>query len=118
MAYLTRIAISALSVFLCAYLLEPNVSVDSFWTALIVALVLSLLNAFVKPVLIILTIPITFVTLGLFLLVINAAMILLADGLIDGFNVNGFWWALLFSFLLSLVNGLFQKENKREGANH
>jgi putative membrane protein len=72
-----------------------------------VAVVLAVLNVFVKPVLVILTIPITIVTLGLFLLVINTLVILLADWLVPGFQVDGFWWALVFSILLSLINGIF-----------
>jgi putative membrane protein len=64
-------------------------------------------NIFIKPLLILFTIPVTLVTMGLFLLVINALMILLTDYFVDGFEVNGFWWALLFSLILSLFNGLF-----------
>ena len=74
---------------------------------MVVALVLSLVNIFIKPLLILLTIPVTLVTLGLFLLAINALMILLTDYFVNGFEVNGFWWALLFSLILSLFNSLF-----------
>ncbi|MCB0813283.1 MAG: phage holin family protein, partial [Flavobacteriales bacterium] len=74
-------------------------------TALLVAAVLGLLNSIVRPLLILLTLPVTLVTLGLFILVINAAMVLLADRLIDGFTVNGFWWALAFSVVQWLVQG-------------
>jgi putative membrane protein len=82
------------------------VHVDDFSTALIFAIILSVLNAIVRPLLILLTIPLTFMTLGLFLLVINALIVLMADGLIDGFYTDGFWWALLFSVLLSIVNAV------------
>jgi putative membrane protein len=75
---------------------------------LLVALVLSFLNTFLKPVLLILTIPVTLLTFGLFLLVINAIIIVVADALLDGFNVNGFGWALLFSLILSVINALLQ----------
>ena len=75
-------------------------------TALLVAAVLGLLNALLKPVLILLTLPVTVVTLGLFLLVINAVIVLIADRLIDGFTVESFWWALGFSLVLSLVQGV------------
>jgi putative membrane protein len=116
MNWLTRFLFNGLAVLLTAYLL-PGVSVDDYWTALWVALVLSFVNIFIKPVLIVLTIPITFITLGLFLLVINALMILLADYFVDGFAVDGFWWALLFSLIVSLFNSLFSdlfgKEKKR-----
>jgi putative membrane protein len=67
----------------------------------------------VRPVLIVLTIPVTIFTLGLFLLVINAAIILLADWLVTGFTVDGFWWALLFSLILSVVNSIFNKQEAR-----
>jgi putative membrane protein len=106
MNWIIRFLLNGLAVFLTAYLL-PGVDVEDYWTALVVALVLSLVNIFVKPLLIVFTIPITFITLGLFLLVINALMILLTDYFVDGFTVNGFWWALLFSFILSLFNSLF-----------
>lgn len=88
----------------------PGVSVNSFMTALVVALVLGLLNIFIKPILVLFTLPATIVTLGLFLLVINAVIILLCDELVDGFEVADFWRALLFSLVLSfcqsLVSGL------------
>lgn len=100
-----RILLSALAVVILAKIL-PHVSVDTYFTAIIVAIVLSLLNFLVKPILIILTLPVTIVTFGLFLLVINAIIILLADKLIDGFMVDGLWWALLFSLLLSLLQSL------------
>lgn len=102
-----KIIISSLAVFLTAYLL-PGVTVDSYVTAIWVAIVLALLNGFLKPLLIIFTIPVTVVTLGLFLLVINAAIILLADNFVDGFFVSGFWWALLFSVVLSVVTSLME----------
>lgn len=101
-----RFLLSSVAVMLTAYLL-PGAHVTSFWTAMIVALVLSLVNIFVKPVLILFTIPATILTLGLFLLVINALMIMLTDYFVRGFQVDGFWWALLFSLILSLFNSLF-----------
>lgn len=101
---------------LTAYLL-PGVDVTDFWTALIVALVLSIANIIVKPILIVLTIPITVLTLGLFLLVINALIILMTDYLVDGFIVDGFWWALLFSLILSIFNSLFDDLTKEKKSN-
>ena len=91
---------------LAAYLL-PGVHVHEYWDALLVALLVSLANILVRPILIVLTIPITILTLGLFLLVINALMVLLVDYFVDGFSVDGFWWALGFSLILSLLNSLF-----------
>jgi len=101
-----RFLLNGLAVVLTAYIL-PGVSVTDYWTALIVALVLAIVNLIVKPILVIFTIPITLVTLGLFLLVINALMILLVDYFVDGFTVNGFWWALAFSLILSVFNSMF-----------
>ena len=106
MNWLIRLLLNGLAVVLTAYLL-PGVFVDGYGTALIVALVLAIVNVLVKPVLTILTIPITILTLGLFLLVINAAIILFVDNLVAGFTVDGFWWALLFSLILSIFNSVF-----------
>ncbi len=117
MNWILRFLLNGVAVLATAYLL-PGASVDTFWTALIVALVLALVNIFIKPVLVVLTIPITFVTFGLFLLVINALMIMLTDYFVSGFAVKNFWWALLFSLILSLINSLFDdlfgsKESRR-----
>lgn len=114
MNFLIRLLVSALAAMLTAYLL-PGVRIDNFITALILALVLAILNVLVKPVLIILTLPVTVVTLGLFLLVINAIIILFAAKLVSGFKVDGFWWALLFSIVMTIINsfmhGLASKED-------
>lgn len=98
--------LNGLAVLLTAYLL-PGVHVEHYGQALLVALVLSLVNIFIKPILILFTIPLTIATLGLFLLVINALMILLVDSFLVGFRVDGFWWALAFSLILSIFNSLF-----------
>lgn len=102
---LLQLVLGAIAVLIVQYIL-PGVAVSDFWTALVVAALIALLNMTVKPLLIILTIPITVLTLGLFLLAINAIMILLIAELVPGFSIDGFWWALLFSILLSLVNSL------------
>ena len=107
MNFIIKLLLSALAVMLVAYLL-PGVGVENFWVALVVAAVLALLNVTLKPLLIVLTIPVTLITLGLFLLVINALMILLVDALISGFMVSNFWWALAFSLILSIVTSLFE----------
>jgi putative membrane protein len=96
---------SALAVLVAAYLL-PGVAVSGFVSALAVALVLGFLNAFIKPILIILTLPINILTLGLFTLVINAAIILLASGLVPGFKVDGFLYALIFGIIMSVMGYL------------
>lgn len=106
-----RFLLSGLAVLLTAYLL-PGVDVTHYGYALLVAAVLSLANVIVKPILVILTIPVTIVTLGLFLLVINALIILLVDYLVPGFHVDGFWWALAFSLILSIFNSLFDDFSK------
>jgi putative membrane protein len=113
MNFLIRILITALVAFGLSYLLD-GVHIDAFTTSLILALVLAVLNALVKPILVILTLPITIVTLGLFLLVINALIIMLGDRFIDGFKVDGFWWALLFSILLSVVSSILYSVGKKE----
>lgn len=105
MGFLIRILISALAAMLTTYLLR-GVKIDGFVTALILALVLAILNALVKPVLVILTLPVTIVTLGLFLLVINALLIMLAAKIVPGFKVDGFWWALAFSIVMSIINSI------------
>jgi putative membrane protein len=101
--------VNALIIIVAAYLL-PGVHVMNFWTALVLALVMGVLNVLVKPLLVILTLPITLVTFGLFLLVINALMVLLASHLVPGFTVDGFWWALLFSIVVSLINLVLPKK--------
>ena len=106
MNWIIRLLLNGLAVVLAAYLL-PGVSVEDYGTALIVALILAVVNVIVKPILVILTIPITILTLGLFLLVINAALILFVDNLVSGFRVENFWWALLFSLIMSIFNSLF-----------
>jgi len=120
MKFLLKIALSALAVVLLAKLL-PGVFVNSYVTAILVALILGLLNFLVKPILIVLTLPITLITLGIFLLFINAIIILLADYFVPGFEVSGIWWALLFSLLLSVVQSVFHsilKEDKKVKSNN
>jgi putative membrane protein len=115
MKLILRILLSALAVVILSKIL-PGVGVDTYTTAIIVAIVLSLLNFIVKPILVILTLPVTILTLGLFLLIINALIILLADNLISGFTVNSIWWALLFSLLLSFLQSILYsllKEDKK-----
>lgn len=102
MGFIVKILITGIAALLAAYIL-PGVQIAGFGSALILAVVLALLNAVVRPILVILTIPVTVLTLGLFLLVINAIIILLAGYLVPGFSVDGFLWALAFSLVLSLI---------------
>lgn len=113
MKFLMQIIFTSIVAFGLSYILS-GVDIDSFWAAIVLAIVLAILNAIVKPILIFFTFPLTIVTLGLFLFVINALIILLADSLVDGFHVDGFWWALLFSLLLSIVTTVLFKEDKKE----
>ncbi|WP_445714854.1 phage holin family protein [Flavobacterium sp.] len=108
MNLIIKLLISAIVVFVLSYFL-PGVQVTDLTGALMVAIVLSLLNTFLKPVLVLLTIPVTFFTLGLFLLVINAILILICDYFIDEFRVDGFLTALIFSVLLSISQSILNK---------
>lgn len=112
MGFIFNILATAAAALVAAYLL-PGVSISSVPTAIIVALVLALLNTFVKPILIILTIPVTLVTLGLFLLVINILIIKWTASLVSGFRVDGWLAALLFSLVVSVVNSVFNGLAKR-----
>ena len=116
MKFLAQLIVSALAVIVASMIL-PGVKVDNAVTAIIVAAVLAFLNAIVKPALVILTIPITVFTLGIFLLVINAFIILLAAKIVDGFHVDGFWFALLFSLMLTLVTAVFEGIANRNDKN-
>ena len=111
MEFIIRLVVNAVAIFLLAYIL-PGISVSSFGISLVAALVLALLNAFVKPLLIVFTIPITIFTLGIFLWVINALIILITDHFVDGFEVKNFWWALIFSFFLGMVNSFFARSDR------
>ena len=91
-----------------------GVHVDDFWTALIFALVLAILNVIAKPILIILTLPVTLITLGLFLFVVNALIVLLASRFVEGFSIDNFWWGLLFSLLLSIIMSIIDKQVDKE----
>jgi putative membrane protein len=112
MKFITQIIVSALAVIVTSLLL-PGVHIDGPLTAVIVAAVLSFMNTIVKPVLVLLTIPITLFTLGLFLLVINAVIILLTSKLVPGFVISGFWAALFFSLVLTLITSVFNSLGKK-----
>jgi len=95
--------VNAVAVVITAYLL-PGVRLSGFFAALVTALVLGLVNVFIRPLLLLLTLPLNILTLGLLTFVINALLILLTSALVPGFEVRGFWWALLFSLVLSIIN--------------
>ena len=105
MSILINLLINALAIGIAAYVL-PGVHLEGPMPAVIAALVLGIANAVLKPILVILTLPITLLTFGLFLLVLNALMVLLASAVVPGFQVENFWWALGFSLVLTLVNSV------------
>jgi putative membrane protein len=100
--------ISAVAILVAAYVL-PGVMVAGFAAALVLAVVLGAINAFIKPFLVAVTLPINVMTLGLFTLVINAVLIMLASRVVPGFNVDGFWWALIFAVVLSVVTWVLEQ---------
>jgi putative membrane protein len=107
MKTIIHFVVSALAILITAYIL-PGVHVDGFLVAFIIAVVLGVINIFLRPILIVLTLPLTVVTLGLFVLVINGLLVLLASYLVAGFVVDNFWWAFLFGIVLAIVSWVLQ----------
>ena len=99
------ILINAVAVYITALILE-GVQIKGFLTAIWVAVLLALVNAFLKPFIVLLTLPLTVLTLGLFILVINALLLMLVDALVEGMKIRSFAWAVIFSVLISIVNAL------------
>lgn len=114
MNLIIRLLVTAVVAFFLTKVLS-GVHIDGFSTAIVFAIVLGVLNLIVTPILKILGLPLTILTLGLFSLVINALVILIADYFIDGMQVDGFWWAFIFSIALSLItsllSGIFTSSN-------
>lgn len=110
MNILLNLIISTIAVFVTAYVL-PGVRIDGWTTALVLAIVLALINAFIRPLLFILTLPINILTLGLFTFVIIALCVMLASAIVPGFHIDGFWWALAFGLLLAVINNLINPYN-------
>lgn len=113
MRFILRIVIIALVSYALARVL-PGLHVNSFWTAFIFAVVLSVLNVFIKPLIVLLTLPVTILTLGLFLFIVNTIVVLLASRFVEGFSIDNFGWGFLFSLLLSLFITIFDREMNRE----
>jgi len=109
MTFIARWLINMVAILLIAYLLPRLVWVDSLGAALIAALLLGIVNAILRPILVFLTFPLTLLTFGLFLLVINGLMLWLVAALVSGFHVNGFWGAVLCSLLISIVSWVFSR---------
>jgi putative membrane protein len=108
MKFLLKLLITAVNAFILAHIL-PGIAIDNIYVAVLIALVLAVLDATIKPLLIILTFPVTILTLGMFLFVINACIVLAAEYVVDGFRVDGFWSAILFSIILSFFNSFVHK---------
>ncbi len=107
MMFVIQLLLTALAAFLAAKL-TPGVNITSYWTAILLALVLGFLDVFVKPILDFISIPVTVLTLGLFMLVINAVIILLASWIVSSFQVSGFWTAMLYSVIFSIVSWVLE----------
>ncbi|HPA13557.1 MAG TPA: phage holin family protein [Bacteroidales bacterium] len=112
MKFLIRVILSSFSVIVAGWLLK-GVHIEDYLTSILVAFVLAILNVILKPILVFLTIPITLITFGLFLLVINAVIALLASHIVPGFYLEGFWWAIAFSLIVSLLNAIINVENEK-----
>lgn len=112
MKFIINILITAIVVYILSKVLAPHVTINNFTTAIIFALVLAVLNAIVKPLLVILTLPLTIITLGLFLLIINVLIIILADKFVSGIKIDGFLWAFIFGLLLSVISTILHKVQK------
>ncbi len=109
MFYVFRLLIHMVAILIISYLLPGVIKVDSVLAALVAAFILGIVNLVVRPILVILTLPLTLVTLGLFLLVINGLMLWLVAALVKGFHVNGFWGAVFGSILISLVSWILSR---------
>ena len=103
--------ISACAIFLTSYIV-PGVKIQNFWSAFWVAFVLAFVNTIIRPICLLLTLPLNFLTLGLFTLVINAFMVMLVSSMVDSFQIPNFWVALIFSLVLALLNAVFSMEKK------
>ncbi|UPQ80076.1 phage holin family protein [Flavobacterium azooxidireducens] len=108
MGLLLRILITAALVMLISNFL-PGVTVESYLQSIYVAIILGLLNLFIKPIIVLFTLPVTILTLGLFLLVINAFIVLICSSIVGGFEVESFWTALFFSIILSIFQSVVYK---------
>ncbi len=107
MNFLINLLVNGFAVFITAYLLSSGVKIDNFFTAIVVAVILGIVNTLIKPVLNLLFLPLNIITLGLFSFFLNGVLILLASKFIVGFFVANIWWAILFGLTLSLINWFF-----------
>ncbi len=114
MNFIVKLLLSSFSVILAGWILN-GVHIQNYLTSIMVAFVLAILNFILKPILVFLTIPITILTLGLFLLVINALIALIASSIVPGFYIESFWWAVGFSIIVTIVNYLINSDNRKRG---
>ncbi len=112
MGLIVQLLINSVAVAITAYILQAGVQIDSFLTAVIVAVILGVINTFIKPIITLFTLPISILTLGLFSLIINGLMIMLVSALVEGFEVTSFLWAIIFSIVLSLINTFLSSLSK------
>src|SRR6185295_12889334 len=103
-SFLARWAFNVVALFVAAWILDGITYGDQWWTLLIAALVFTVVNAFVKPILTVLSIPFIVVTLGLFYFLINILMLYLTDWIVPDFEIRTFWWAVLGAIIVSIVN--------------
>jgi len=116
MKFIVNLLITSAVAYGLSLLLRPHILIDSYTTAILFCLVLAFLNAILKPLLVLLTLPITVLTFGIFLIVLNVCMVLLAGRMVDGIHIAGFWWALIFGALLSFASSMitnFQNQASR-----
>lgn len=97
--------LNSVAVFATAKVL-PGVEIKNFWSAIVVAALLAIVNTFLNPILQLISLPVTIITLGLFALVINTLMVMLVDALVEGFKIKNFWWAFIFGIVMSLISGI------------
>ena len=109
MFFIFRLLIHMVAILIISYLLPGVIRVDGVWAALVAAFILGIVNTVIRPILIFFTLPITILTLGLFLLVINGLMLWLVSAVVKGFQVNGFWGAVLGSILISIVSWVLSR---------
>ncbi len=113
MRFILNWLVYAIAIAISAYLL-PGVTVEGLVTVLILAVVLGAINAILRPIFIVLTLPVTVLTLGLFILVINALLVLLAAAIVPGFSVASFWWAFVFAIVLAVISGFLNSLRTEE----
>jgi putative membrane protein len=109
MFFIVRLIINMVAILIISYLFPRMIRVDGFLAALVAAFLLGIVNTIIRPILVLLTLPLTVVTLGLFLLVVNGLMLWLVSALVTGFHVSGFWGAVLGSILISIVSWILSR---------